>query len=162
VPALVEPLDIAHGDECLQHAMDAGLGTAADRGQLGQARTLAALTCDETDEVEQRQCALDALGARAGLERIDGVGDVERGGPAQDPRADLEAVLFADVPVRVGAIVLACIVARDGQAPIQDVEPVYRGPAAPGVRPGLDSSRLRSPAAPVAGRVGNPAAPATR
>src|SRR5699024_7877637 len=106
--------------------------------------------------------SLDALGARAGLERIDGVGDVERGGPAQDPPAHLDAVLFAEVPVRVGAVVHASIMARDGQAPIQDVEHVYRGPAAPGVRPGLDSSRLRSPAAPDAGRVGNPAAPATR
>src|SRR5690625_6340172 len=66
VAAVVEPFDIAHGVVRLQHAVDAGLGTVADRGQLGQARALAALTCAETDEVEQRQRALAALGAGAG------------------------------------------------------------------------------------------------
>jgi hypothetical protein len=158
VAAVVEPFDIAHGDERLQHAVDAGLGPAADRGQLGQARALAALTCDETDEVEQRQRALDALGAGAGLERIDGMGDVERGGPAQEPTPHLDAMLLAEVLIRIGAVVHASIMARDGHAPIQDVEHAYRCPAAPGAELGLDSSRLRSPGTPATGRARDPAA----
>src|SRR5699024_7609314 len=122
------------------------LGTVADRGQIGQARALAALTCDETDEVEQRQRALDALGAGAGLERIDGRGDVERGGPAQEPTPHLDAMRLAEVLIRIGAVVHAPTTARDRHAPTQRVEHAYRCPAAPGVEFGLDSSRRRSPA----------------
>src|SRR5699024_5247753 len=106
--------------------------------------------------------ALDALGAGAGLERIDGMGDVERGGPAQEPTPHLDAMLLAEVLIRIGAVVHASIMARDGHAPIQDVEHAYRCPAAPVAELGLDASRLRSPGTPATGRARDPAAGATR
>lgn len=144
VPALLEAFDVSHGDERLEHAVDAGFRAAADRGELGQARAFAPLPGDEADEVEQRQRALDALSAGARFEAVDGVGDIERSGPAQEPTAHLDAILLAEVLIRIGGVVHDSIMARcrrrlRGATVTQDVELGIdrRGP--PRRHPRLDS-----------------------